>query len=66
MKRPMTSASKAGGKSSAGKSKGLPQATPPGKALKPGELDELSAGKPLAERATKEPWPPCDTDAEDM
>jgi hypothetical protein len=63
MTHPDKSTSKAGRKSSAGKSKVALQATPSDKSLKQSQLDEISAGKSLAERARKEPRPPCDTDA---
>jgi hypothetical protein len=63
MTRPNKSTSKAGGKSSARKSKSATQATLPGKTLKHNQLDEISAGKPLAEGEPRKPWPPCETDA---
>lgn len=63
MTRPNKSTSKAGGKSSARKSKSATQATLPDKTLKQSQLDDISAGKLLAERDRPEPWPPCDTDA---
>ena len=66
MTHPAELASKAGRKPSVGESKVVPQATPPGKALKRSQFDEISAGRLLAERVTKGPWPPCDTDAEGM
>jgi hypothetical protein len=63
MTHPSKSTSKPGSKSSARKSKVAAQATPSDKALKQSQLDEISAGKLLANSGTKEPWPPCDTDA---
>ncbi|MFL6719299.1 MAG: hypothetical protein ACJ8G3_23385 [Burkholderiaceae bacterium] len=62
MTHPHKSTSKAGRKSSAGKSKVATQAKPSGKALKQSQLDEISAGKLLAERVNGKPWPPCETD----
>jgi len=63
MTHPSKSTSKPGSKSSAGKSKVAAQATPSDKALKESQLDEISAGKLLANAGKKEPRPPCDTDA---
>jgi hypothetical protein len=50
MTQPNESASKTDRKSSAGKSKAANQVTPSGKALKQSKLDEIAAGKLLAER----------------
>jgi hypothetical protein len=61
MTEPKKSISKAGRKSSAPKSKLSTQATLPDKTLKQSQLDEISAGKLLAEHDKKQPWPPCGT-----
>ena len=63
MTQPNQSLSKAGEQPSATESKPATQATLPDKTLQQGQLDELSAGKLLAEPVKREPWPPCDTDA---
>jgi hypothetical protein len=62
MTQPNKSISKAGKKSSARKSKLSTQATVPDKTLKQSQLDEISAGKLLAEHDKKQPRPPCGTD----
>ena len=62
MTQPNKSISKAGKKSSTQKSKRATQGTLPDKTLKQGQLDEISAGKLLAEHDKKKPWPPCGTD----
>lgn len=62
MTQPNKSISKAGKKSSTQKSKRATQGTLPDKTLKQGQLDEISAGSPLAEQDRKKPWPPCGID----
>jgi hypothetical protein len=63
MTQPNQSLSKAGKQSSAPKSRPATLATPPDETLKESLLDEIAAGKLLAEPGKREPWPPCDTDA---
>ena len=63
MTQPNKSKPKTSGKSSAPKSKSATQATLPDKTLKQSQLDEISAGKLLAEQGGRESRPPCDTDA---
>ena len=63
MTQPNQSKPKTSEKSSARKSKNATQNALADKALQQSQLDEISAGKLLAERGVKEPRPPCDTDA---
>lgn len=62
MTQPNKSIVKAGKKSSARKSKHAIPATLPGKTLKQSQLDEISAGRLVAEHDKKQPRPPCSTD----
>ncbi len=57
MTQPNKSVSRTDRKSSAGKSKSATQAAPSGKALKQSQLDEISAGKLLAQRAEEHTGP---------
>nr|WP_217346362.1 hypothetical protein [Noviherbaspirillum sp. L7-7A]MBV0880774.1 hypothetical protein [Noviherbaspirillum sp. L7-7A] len=63
MTRPNKSKPKTSEKSSARKSKGATPDALADKALQQRQLDEISAGKLLAEPGRQGPRPPCDTDA---
>jgi hypothetical protein len=63
MTHPSKSTSKPGNKSSARKSKVAAQATPPGGVLKQSQLDDISAGKLLAQFDKQKLPPPDDTKA---